>query len=77
MGKRSLAATNELVSTLSTKVVSPAPIPPRPVAADPSCPALSRDVLHLARTVWAQDDAQTHCSELCNWATSSFDLSNC
>ena len=58
-GKRSPAATNELRSTLSIKVVSSVPFPPLPVAADPGRffhmhPLLSlNDILHLADTVWA------------------------
>ena len=70
--ERSHAATNELGSTRSTKVVSSVHNPTLPVAADARkfsstyihSSACERHILHLAHTVWAQEDATTHCSEL-------------
>ena len=47
------------------QVVPSVPIPP-----------LERDLFHLAHTVWTQDEANIHCSEPCNWASSSFVRSN-
>ena len=43
------------------------PIPPPPVAADLQADltaTFEREILHLAHTSWAQDDANIHCSEL-------------
>ena len=63
--KLSPAATNENGSTLFNQggVIST-----QQVQADflpfASTPDLERDTLQLANTVWVQDDAQSHCSEL-------------
>ena len=81
-GKRSSAAPKELGSTLSIKVV---PISThcqwQQIQADlllrASTPALEREILHLAHTVWAQDDAHKTWQRACCWATSSFELSKC
>ena len=55
-------------STLSIKVVSSVPNPPRTIQADSlphaSTPVLERYPSSHEHCVWAQDDAKKHCSEL-------------